>query len=438
MDPFLQLSQTLRLSPTLLQSMGILQMNTMELAEHLKDLALENPLLEEAQADPGRLAWEDFSSQVPWAGSDPLPTGGGQGEPGRRDREPESLSFLLEEQLGRKALPGPLDALCRYLVGLLDDHGRLDREDLDHLLAKGIPQTLLEQAVAQLQSLDPAGVAARDLGECLALQLSRLPGDHTLALALTGHLEELAQGRYAPLARQLGATPAQIQSAAQVLASLDPDPAGEPPEEAPVQYVRPDAWVAVVEGELRVFVNQWDLPQFDLSRDYLALAKGAQGEEAAYLSHKIHQARWVLQCVRRRQATLEGCLTALVQAQAPFFREQALTPGPLLRRELAQTLSVHPSTVTRTLAHKYIQCRQGLFPTGYFFSRTLGSPQAPASRQAVQGRIAALIRAEDPKHPLSDQAIAACLAQENLPIARRTVAKYRQGLGLPPGHLRKK
>lgn len=369
MDPTqtLELAQALKLSPTLLQSMNILQMTTLELSAYLKDLALENPVLEEQE---GGTSWEEFAHQVSWLADQPGPSGGeAVGEPGRIDQETGSLSFLLEEQLDRLKLDQKILAVCRYLVGLLDDRGWLDPADLEGLTAAGVPEALLEQAVKTLQSLDPAGIGARNLGECLTLQLDRLPGDAPVARAIcAGHLDQLGREAYAAIARELGVALPQVREAANVIRALDPAPGREEELSQPVEYVRPDAWVAVIDGELRVFTNQWDLPQFHLSDQYLQLAKGKPGDEATeYLRQKIQQARWVLQCVQRRQGTLQRCLEAMVQAQADYFWGRADALRPLLRRDLADQLEVHPSTVTRALAHKYLQCRQGLFPTGYFF-----------------------------------------------------------------------
>lgn len=159
------------------------------------------------------------------------------------------------------------------------------------------------------------------------------------------------------------------------------------------------------------------------------------GEAADYLRQKIQQARWVLQCVRRRQETLTRCLTALVAAQEDFFRGRTSVPGPLLGRELAETLDLHPSTVSRTLGHKALQCRQGVFPLGWFFGRAVGEGLSP---QGVQARIAQLVAEEDSRCPHSDQELMERLQAEGIPVARRTVAKYRQALGLPPSYRRKR
>lgn len=436
-EQLLHLAQTLKLSPTLLQSMQILQMNTQELAEYLNDLALENPAMEYDESPGDHLSWEEFSSQVPWLSDTSATQHGGDPFPdvGTVASQTDSLEFFLADQLSRLPLSSPLLALCQYLADNLDPHGRLDQADLDGLSQAGVPESLLTEAVTTLQALDPPGIAARSVSECLSLQLKRLPGDHALAICLCDHLEELARGSYKALAAKLEVSEGQILAAAQVIQALDPNPVGDLSPAEPVQYICPDAWVSEIDGKLQVFVNQWDLPRFTLSSDYLQMVKTSQEDEAAdYLRQKIHQAQWVLQCVQRRHATLETCFTALVQAQSTFFLGQRETPGPLLRRDLAAELQVHPSTVTRTLGHKYLQCRQGLFPTAYFFSRKTGGNQ---SEQALKARITKMIREEDPTHPLSDQAIANLLERDGIPLARRTVAKYRQALGFPSSQQRR-
>ncbi len=439
LDQLLRLAQTLNLSPSLLQSMHILQMNTQELSDYLNNMALENPAMEYDEGQGDGPSWEEFSSRIPWLADTPAPTYGGEApaEAGSVPDQTDSLDLLLRDQLARLSLDPPLLALCQYLADNLDPKGRLDQSDLDGLARAGVPEALLTQAVETLQTLDPPGIAARSARECLALQLKRLPGDQRLAIRLCDHLEELAQGtlKLKALADRLGADQEELRQAVDVIRSLDPDPVGDLTPAEPVQYIRPDAWVAEVDGQLQVFVNQWDLPRFSLSQDYLQMVKTGQEDEAAdYLRQKIHQAQWILQCVRRRQSTLEACLSALVKAQENFFRGRWEAPGPLLRRELAEQLEVHPSTVTRTLGHKYIQCRQGLFPTAYFFSRKTGGEQ---SDKALKARIARMIRDEDPTRPLSDQAIGDRLAADGIPLSRRTVAKYRQALGLPSSQRRR-
>ena len=376
----MELAQVLKLSPGLLQSMEMLQMNTLELGAYLKELALENPVLEEAEPGQGQDTWEAFASQVPWLGDTPWTGQTAQkGDWGRGESPTESLAFLLEEQLARRGLSPELLAVCRYLAGLLDDDGRLDPEDLAGLRTAGVPAELLERGVEVLQSLEPAGVGARSLEECLLLQLRRLPGEHTVAQAICqGHLEELSKEHYGALARRLGVTQRQVEAAAREIRALSPSPVGEGAEPSAVPFIRPDVWVAEMDGELRVFVNQWDLPQYQVSQTYRQMLRGG------------------------------------VEAQ----------------------LGVHPSTVTRALRHKYLQCRQGLFPMEYFFARPMGAEGA--SPQRVKVALARMIQGEDPGRPLSDQALGERLQAAGMPLARRTVAKYRREMGLPPAYRRRR
>lgn len=436
LEQALSLAQTLRLSPTLLQSMEILQMTTLELGEYLKNLALENPVLEESGGGP-ELSWEEFSNQVPWADSGPGFKGAGTGaEPGEEMDAFSSLTFHLTEQLERRGLRPELLALCRYLAENLSPRGYLEAEDLEDLRRAGVPEAMLEEAVDVLQSLDPAGVGARDAGECLLLQVKRLPGDHQVEESICqDYLALLAQGKETALASALGVSRERVREAAAVIRSLEPDVGGAFQGREETVYVRPDAWVAEVNGSLQVFVNQWELPDFHVSDYYAQLAKTeTEGETAVYLRDKLRQARWVLRCVQRRQDTLRRCLEALVQAQSEFFAGVQSAPGPLLRRELAEVLEVHPSTVTRALRNKYLQCRQGLFPVRWFFGGTVGGQ----SEQQAKVRLGQLVEREDPRHPLSDQALMELLLEEGFQLARRTVAKYRQALGIAGSRRRRR
>ncbi len=436
----MELAQVLKLSPGLLQSMEMLQMNTLELGAYLKELALENPVLEEAEPGQGQDTWEAFASQVPWLGDTPW-TGqtAQEGDWGRGESPTESLAFLLEEQLARRGLSPELLAVCRYLAGLLDDDGRLDPEDLAGLRTAGVPAELLERGVEVLQSLEPAGVGARSLEECLLLQLRRLPGEHTVAQAICqGHLEELSKEHYGALARRLGVTQRQVEAAAREIRALSPSSVGEGVEPPAVPFIRPDVWVAEMDGELRVFVNQWDLPQCQVSQTYRQMLRGGvEAETADYLRQKA-PAGPVGADVRAAAAEDAGGLRA-----GPGPGPGGLFPGAVRRRRgrccagrWRRSWGVHPSTVTRALRHKYLQCRQGLFPMEYFFARPMGAEGA--SPQRVKAALARMIQGEDPRRPLSDQALGERLQAAGMPLARRTVAKYRREMGLPPAYRRRR
>lgn len=425
-----KMSQKLKLCPQLLQNMALLQMNVQELGEFLDKAAEENPVLE--RQDPPEDAFRQLARQHSWmqtASAEAPP------EPGAEDAALNSRESFLRDQLDRKHLAPRLAAVCSYLVDLLDEDGFLQPEDWAHLQAIGIPASLAEQALAMLQSLDPAGIAARSLSECLLLQLRRT--DHAtplLEMLVTDHLEALARQQYAALAAALHTRQAEIEAAAAVIAGLDPHPgrweaAGRL---EPVQYIRPDVYILDDAGTLTIVLNDFYLPRLSLSSSYEEMMQRTQdAATASYLRQHFQSAQDLLQGLARRSDTLQRCIDALVQNQAAFFRSPEGVLRPLTRRELAEQLEVHPSTVTRALKDKYLQCRRGTYPLGAFFSQPVGR----CSPQEIQNRMIQLLR-EDPNR--SDRLLWEALSAEGYAIARRTVTKYRQALGLPTASQRRK
>ena len=435
MDQLLHLAQSLQLSPALLQSMQILQMNTQELGEYLGRQAEENPVLEEDPEFDRLRAWQVLQNSAPWAAA----CAPGEFPEGIAPEETDTLPLFLRDQITRRRLERPLEALCCYLAELLDPRGYLLEEDLAELLETGVPEPLLRQGVAALQSLDPPGIAAGSLEECLLLQLDRLPGDQSLSRAIvTGQLEALSNGHYAAIARTLEIPVPAVQAAAAVIRDLNPRPGAAWADTEPAVYIRPDAWVAETGEGLQLVLNSWDLPRYRLSDGYLKLWETTEDPEVRqYLQEKLQQSRWLLHCVARRESTLTQCLEHLILRQADFFMGRLPAPVPLSRYALAEALELHPSTVSRALRHKYLQCPSGLFPLSHFFPRRVGESDTPLSPLMIQAAIARLIRAEDPGHPLSDQALTALLTRDGLSIPRRTVAKYRDALGLPSSFRRR-
>ena len=437
-----ELRQELKLTPQLLQSMEILQMNSQELVEYLNRAAEENPLLEQEEAPELRRAYEELRSKVSWLDAGihaPTFAHDPQAAPerGRPDRETESLEAFLRDQLERLRLPKPLFALCAYMAQLVDEDGYLSQEDLDGLAELKIPQPLIQQALDTLQSLEPAGVAARDLSECLILQLVRQGSATPAALDIAARfLPELGRKHYGPICRELGLTLEQVHQAEQLIASLSPHP-GQifQMAEAPV-YVRPDVFIAELDGELQVILNEYYLPRISLNSYYTRLLQESDERETqVYLRQKMQQAKWLLTSLERRRGTLRRCAQALLEAQRPFFSGQTRELAPMNLASLAQALEVHPSTVSRALHGKYLQCRQGTYPLRYFFNRAVGGGP---SRQAVKQKLLVLVRDEDPSHPLSDQALSDLLSGSGAPVARRTVAKYRLELGIRSSRARRR
>ncbi len=433
-----ELRQELKLTPQLMQSMEVLQMTSQELLEYLSRQAEENPLLD--QSDPPERAYEELRRQAGWIDGGVRATFTHEEaalEAGAMDNRLESLAAFLRDQIHRLRLPKPLAALCVYLAELVDEDGYLAQEDLEGLAAMKIPQALTDQALDTLQSLEPPGVGARSLSECLLLQLSRREGADPVAMDIAARfLPELGRKHYAAIAQKLGTTVEAVRQAEAVIASLEPHPGRAfQPAETTV-YVRPDVFVAELEGELKVVLNEYYLPRVSVNDYYLRLLKSSDEKETKdYLRQKLRQAKWLLDSLERRGSTLRRCAEAALEAQRPFFAGQTQTLSPMTLTTLAEGLELHPSTVSRAVRGKYLQCRQGTYPLRYFFSLPVSGG---VSRQAAKQALLALVREEDRRRPYSDQDLCRLLEERGIFLARRTVTKYRLELGLGSSAARRK
>ena len=358
------------------------------------------------------LTYEALRQKVHWInGGLPEDGHGAMPDRGAADRETESLSAFLCDQLERRRLPKPLLALTRYLAELVDEEGRLSQEDLDGVADLKIPQALTQQALETLQSLDPAGVGARSLSECLLLQLARQDAPSPLDMEIVRRfLPDLGKKHYSLIARELHTTPEEVRAAEKRISALDPCPGRSFQPAEPTLYVRPDLFIAELDGKLQVILNDYYLPRVSISQYYVRLLKESdEPETRAYLQQKMQQAKWLLNSLERRGSTLQ-CAEAILETQRAFFAGQTTELVPMTMVTLAERLHLHPSTVSRATREKYLQCRQGTYPLRYFFSRALGE-QGP-SQQTVKLRLLELIRQEDHSRPLSDQKLAELLAEQ--------------------------
>lgn len=437
-----ELRQSLKLTPQLMQSMEVLQFNSQELLEYLNKATEENPILEQEDSPSLRSAYEELRQKASWI------DGGVYGgsfaheessypERGAADRETESLAAFLVDQLDRQHLPRPLLALTRYMANLVDEDGYLLQEDLDSLSDLKIPQALIDQGLQTIQQLEPAGVGARTLSECLVLQLSRREDVSPAVLEIASRfLPELGRKHYGPISKELGISVAEIQEAEAIIASLEPHPGQAFQSSEPTVYVRPDLFVLEEDGVWKVILNEYYLPRVSISGYYTRLLKESdEAETREYLRHKMQQAKWLMNSLERRGSTLRRCAEAVLEAQRPFFSGESTVLSPMSLSSLAETLELHPSTISRATHGKYLQCKQGIFPLRYFFSRSIGD-QGP-SQQAVKQKLLYLVKNEDPHRPLSDQKICKLLEESGIQLARRTVAKYRLELGIGSSTVRK-
>jgi len=454
MKPRLQtsLSQQLVLTPQLRQAIRLLQMSAPELDAELTAAVESNPLLD--WAEPSRSGDEDPSTvgdgaapadagtppgdAEQWRGS--AGTWDGESDAGERVAAVESLQAHLLWQLQLSPL-GPRDLqIGAMLVDAIDDDGYL-REPLAAIAEGMAPDIDADEhdvlvVLRQLQRCDPPGVGARDLGECLRLQLSMLPDTtpgHALALRMaTGGLEQVPRMSPERLAAEFQCVVDEIHRALTLLRSLDPRPGasiGELPRDT---YIAPDCVVWREHGAWRVALAGNHRDRLTIHRGYEGMIGAASDADARYLRGHLQEARWLLKNIEQRGETLLRVMHCLVREQAAFleFGDQALRP--LTLREVAGTLGVHESTVSRTVARKYVRTPRGTLPMRAFFASGVDiAGGGEASSTAIQAMIRKLVEAEDPRRPLSDARLAGMLKAAGVPVARRTVAKYREAMHIP-------
>ena len=444
----LSLKQTLKLSPQMLQSMEILQMSTLELGEYIQELVQENPAAELADppvpGDESEEMWRRLQSLAELDHQnrqyfttdreelDPLARVGTDG--GLED----TLLLHLTRQLERSRASTVVLRGAQFLAACLDEDGYLRDDVADLAQAAGLPVSILEEGLALLQTLDPPGVAARDLSQCLVLQLQRQGETGPVLLIAQKYLERLARKQYHAIAQELGVRQEEVLEAERKIQSLDPRPGSAFSSREEPHYLIPDLVVAETEMGLTVVYQNSYLPSLHVSEYYCQLQQQSSDQEVQqYLSDKIKQVQFAIQAVEQRRSTLLDCAQAIVRRQERFFRESGGNLVPLRLADVAQELSIHESTVSRAIREKYLQCARGVYPLSFFFSREVGGAGEGTSAHEIKSRLTQLVAEEDKGHPLSDQKLCQLLMGEGCSVSRRTVAKYRDELGIPSASGRK-
>ncbi len=482
MKPSLQLklSQHLTLTPQLQQSIKLLQLSTIELNQEIERVLLENPMLEREDGDggvdyapappPGNAPEREAAPEpaAEPAGESITHEGGegssedegidwsnvGQGASSRSEddedgdyQDIQAAGVSLREHLDQQVALSPLSdrdrALVRFLIEALDDDGYLHQplEDLLELLPQDAEVDLDELAIAlrHVQSLEPAGIGARSPQECLALQLQALPECPIRPLALeivTSHLELLAERNFARIRKLTGCDDEGLREAQALICSLDPHP-GSRYSTAETRYVLPDVVVRKLRGQCTVSLNQEAMPRLRINRLYASLLQQNRAQGGG-LGGQLQEARWLIKNVQQRFDTILRVSQAIVDQQRQFFDHGDVAMRPLTLREIADQLELHESTVSRVTTQKYMATPRGVFELKYFFgSHVATDTGGAASSTAIRALIRQLVDAEDSKKPLSDAKIAEVLGQQGIVVARRTIAKYRESLNIPPVSLRK-
>lgn len=425
--------QRQQLNLHLVQQMKLLQLNSLELDQYVQEAVEANPLLEFARGS-GSDGWQETDGRE-YARSHGTRSRDDEPAPdpmANAARQEETLQQVLQEQLGCQKLSPEERQLACYIIGTLDGNGWW-REDVSATAkAFGVEPNLVEAALQRVQQLEPAGVGARSLSQCLELQLPTDASELVRQIIREG-LELLGQNQIPALAKKFHTTKQAVLAARDIICGLDPKPGARYASAGPVAYQREDVRVDVGEKGLTLTVYDTWGGKFVLNQEYLDWGKEQSNTQVkAYLKEQLGRARQLQQLLKERQQTLLLVFQALVTHQESFFR---LGPGhkqPLKLADLAEETGLAISTVSRALQHKAIGCKWGCFAAGTFL---VGEAASQAAGTVTEERLLQLIRqvidAEDKHHPLSDQAICEALEKQGVHTARRTVNKYRVKLGIP-------
>jgi RNA polymerase sigma-54 factor len=488
-----QLKQEMRINPRLYQAMELLYMPLLDLQQHLKTEMAENPFLELSEADvqqevelkeespepsdEDEIDWEEILL-------DGFDAGGRKAEYEHKEYTAptavvtKDLQQLLEEQLHLLDLDEREMRLGEEIIGNLGSDGLLscdleavvsganawlieagrelrrraqaiedeeartaEMEELEALLA---PYTVeeAEAVLERIQTLEPAGVGARSVQECILIQMRQAGLEGELPYRIVEeHFDDLVNHRWSEIGRELGATPREVQDAADGMVEFDPKP-GRAVSAEPEHYVIPDLIVEKIDGEYLVFANDTNLPRLRISQAYREVAKDKnqfKGENKEFISAKLNSANWMIQAIEQRRQTMLKVMNFIVDRQREFFEKGIQHLRPLTLREVAEHIDMHESTVSRVTNEKFAQTPRGVYPLKFFFSSGLSTASGEdISARGVRDKIKLMVEAEDSKKPLTDQAIVRLLLEDGVKIARRTVAKYRDQLGILPARMRKR
>jgi RNA polymerase sigma-54 factor len=467
----LRLTQQLVMTPQLQQAIKLLQMNRLELVNVVQQELEENPVLEEAMEgddEPASAANEspDSAPESPVesgseASEDHEPTDAekiadidwqnyietypqtGMREPREDDDRPSfeatltrrpTLSEHLHWQLKLLSFPVEEELAAEYIIGNLDERGYLAATLEEMSRQAGVSEAVFERALVRVQDLDPAGVAARDLRECMKIQIRALGLEDPLVRRIVDECLDTLVGRdFRGVARRLGVGVDEVAAAARVIGSLEPRPGRAFGGDEPI-YIVPDIYVYRVGDDLHIVLNDDGLPRLRISnlyRDVLARSSNMPKDTKAYVHDKVRSALWLIKSIHQRQRTIYKVMQSIIKYQRDFFEKGINHLKPLNLRDVADDIEMHESTVSRVTTNKYVHCPQGIFELKYFFNSGINRVHGDAvASESVKERIGRLIRNEDPRRPLSDQRIAEMLKVANIDIARRTVTKYRESLNI--------
>src|SRR5436189_4336735 len=458
------------LSPQLQQSLLILQTPLLELRNLVQQEMQTNPVLEELPDEPGsdgpdgaepsadsnfkeefeKLAsldeeWRDYMAQ-----SSSYSRDGSRGSQEAKDKRQfffdsiavqETLQQHLITQLNQTVLNANDRKAAELIIGNIDDNGFLQSTPEEMALSSGIAKEDFEKMLALIQSFYPPGVGARDLRECLLIQLQREGKESSLEYkVISEHMEDLGKRRFPEIARRMNISVEKVQKCANRIARLNPRP-GQAFAAAPQNYVLPDVTVEKVDGDYQIILNNEQIPHLRISNIYKdIIAQDNNGADVKdYIRDKIRSGKFLIRSIHQRQQTISNIAHQIVSRQRDFFEHGPSHLKPMTMGDIADAIGVHETTVSRAVSGKYMETPQGIFDMKYFFTPGYQTTTGESmSNTSVKEAILDLVKHENGNAPLSDQEIVEILGERGIPIARRTVAKYRTELDILPSHMRRK
>lgn len=438
MEISLQNEQKQIISQKMLQSVQVLQMTAMQLDSYLTEQSMENPVLELTVKEPEHTEHHLELEKYQWICShdeqnrylyqkieneDEFP------EWNMDLEEPENLAEHLWSQMLGNGLSGKQEEVVRYMLECLDARGYFI--DAPEAVAKqfGITTETVEMLIGKIQKLEPAGVGARNLQECLMLQLER-KGELTeeLRILIDEDLKLVAENQLPQIAKKRKYSLDKVKALCAQIRELDPRPGALYSDVRRPQYVEPDVVVVKFEDHFEVLLNDALCPDISLNATYVNMcSENPDKEVVKYLMEKIHQAEWIRQCVAQRNETLRSVTGEIVRQQEAFFQKGPRFLKPLKMSDVADVLEIHESTVSRAVSSKYLQCSWGMFELRHFFAAAVNSEY---TNEQIKEKLKELIAGEPEKKPYSDRILSELLEQQGMAISRRTVAKYRDEMGI--------
>lgn len=443
MNLVLNTTQKLLMSQKMLQSTMILQMSSAELAEYVSTLTEENPVLEFNNRLGGDIPIDNIRRKIEYLDSsdEQNSTYYSQEKDDEdendmwkfRQSEDESLTEFVISQIKTLKISKHDAGICIFVAGCIDDGGYLRQSNDEIAESLGITVSEAEKAVSIIQSLEPSGVGARNLSECLLIQIKNLGiKDRLIEHIIENHLSLVGKNRLQLIAKTEKVSLEEVSNAVNVIKKLNPKPGSGFVSGSGVEYIIPDAVVTGSNGKYTITLNDYFSAGVNISDFYRDIIKNnSDGEAKNFVYAKIRQAQWVVKCIAKRKETLYNIISAVVQRQTEFFDKGEGHIKPLTLADVAAQAGIHESTVSRTARGKYIQCRHGVYPLGYFFRQAATEAFGEGvTQEKIQAMIKELIDNEDSSAPLSDRKIAEELSARGIEISRRTVAKYRGIMGI--------